>query len=110
MFVFQTSGYDSEQLSQLTTVSETSGSDVVPAWTPPSTKAGGREADRAKEGALLLPPEAIGQFEGQPSGGGEEEWVAVQRKKKVSRGDKVSRSLPQHMTREFVCHIIWCCH
>ena len=91
----QTSGYGSEQSSQQTITLESS--EGVPAWGPPPAKAGEEEVGGAKEGALLLPPEGVGQPEGQPGGTGGEEWVAVQRKKKTSRSDKVScRHRPRH--------------
>lgn len=82
----RTSGYGSEQSSQQTITLESS--EGVPAWGPPPAKAGEEEVGGAKEGALLLPPEGVGQPEGQPGGTGGEEWVAVQRKKKTSRSDK----------------------
>lgn len=87
----QTSGYESEQFSQYTSSSEGPNTDTIDTIeTPnaPDSDADPHSRNPESEGEKqLLPSE--GQHRGADggSGGGGEEWVAVQRRKKVSRGE-----------------------
>ena len=92
----QTSGYESEQFSQYTASSEEPNTDTLDTIESPNApesdvdpQSRNPELGNVEGEKQLQPSEGLhrGVDGGSGGGGGGEEWVAVQRRKKASRGE-----------------------